>query len=544
MLKNIFLLCCGFVFVYASNETTRMLDLLDKRQEQGYINQELDYTDRKDPLSKNQQEQYLTKQKTYFFKTIEFDNEDVPKPAEEILHAYTNRYITINEIYEIIQKTTNYFISKGYSTTIVTIKKLDELNQKLILEIKYGYVDHIYLNNIDDSRKIFFGIPLDKGDKFNIFDLDQGLENLNNPSYLYNINIQPSDKMGYSDIYIYDKHYSYGTSLSVDNSASKDKGAFRATLSYTKSNLFGINDNLSLIYMDRLVQHRSKNKEYMYAFSYVVPIRYWELAYSLQYSNARSFIQGSYGNFLSKNNTIRHKILAKKVIYRSQISKTSLYAGANLKDNKNKISDVVIDSSSGRYTSVLAGLEHSTRIFNGSFFMALEYQNGIPFLGAKGDSLDSLYKVNFQKIYINMAYQKHLYKNNNFGLFYRSNISGSYSPDPLLYADKFLVGDEYTVRGFKESSAAWDYGVFMNNTLSFRLNQFQSLNLEPFLGIDFAYGKDYLLPKSDFLMGASVGLRLALKNFHFDFTFAKDLHRGYKMPKESMPMYLRAKLII
>ncbi len=121
-------------------------------------------------------------------------------------------------------------------------------------------------------------------------------------------------------------------------------------------------------------------------------------------------------------------------------------------------------------------------------------------------------------------------------------MGASYSNEPLLYADKFLIGDEYTVRGFKESSAALDYGAYSNNTIYLQfLNAPKYLRvLEPFVGLDMGYGRDYLLPNKDFLAGIAFGFRYNLNHLSLNLTASKALHKSSNMPSETIPIYLRA----
>lgn len=111
-----------------------------------------------------------------------------------------------------------------------------------------------------------------------------------------------------------------------------------------------------------------------------------------------------------------------------------------------------------------------------------------------------------------------------------------------MYADKFLIGDEYTVRGFKESSAALDYGAYSNNTIYLQfLNVPKYLRaLEPFVGLDMGYGRDYLLSNKDFLAGVAFGFRYNLNHLSLNLTASKALHKSSNMPSETIPIYLRA----
>ncbi|MDE6885785.1 MAG: ShlB/FhaC/HecB family hemolysin secretion/activation protein [Helicobacteraceae bacterium] len=518
----------------------RTLDLLEKRQERNMIDRELNYYNkdrriRKDKIDKDKQKEIL--EKKYLFTAIRFTNE-VPDGLYEILSKYINIKLNINDIYELVKESTNYFVENGYTTTLVTVKRILKDRHILILEAKYGYVNNIYLNG-EDSIRLSLGFPQDSYDKLNIFDLDQGIENLNNSSYMYNMQIKPSEKTGYSDIYIDEEFYSYGLTFDLDNSASKDKGMYRGSIGYTHSNLLNLNDSINLTYLKRFFNEVTDDKEDIYMLNYSIPIRYLKISYSLQYSYSSSMI---YGITTTQNKSIsmKHKLNLKYILHRSQTDKVSIYLNAELKDNTNKLGSIKVESSSGRYTSIKAGIDYSTKIANGSFFIMAEYQGGIPFLGGKRNSKDSVYDINYNKFYFNMSYLKYVYTNETLGLIFKTNFAGSYSKNTLLYADKFFVGDEYTIRGFKESSAAWDYGAYINNTLSLKFMQpHRLLNIEPFIGLDIGHGRDYGLPRNDTLVGIAAGFKYYIENFEISLTISKDLYKGYGMPNENLPIYFK-----
>lgn len=524
------------------------LNFMEKKQNEQNIEKQLEQAEKryKPQTTKKKGTQNLTKKK-YFFKTIRFSNykSEIPTEISAILSKYTKRWISASEIYEIIEKTTNYFISKGYSTSVVIIDKLNTKKQYLILKINFGYVNNIYINDKPHTARAWTAIPLKKNSLFNIFALDQGVENISNASYFAEMNIKPSDKHdGYSDIYIYEKHDSMNIGVDIDNSADKDRGSFRGSVYYIGNNLFGISDQLYLLLSHRFLKNK-RDKENAYIGSYTIPIGYYKIMYQAQFSDVENTINGNYGNYLNANQTIKHKLSFKRAVYRDTNTKATIYVTMALKDVFNKINDSLIEANSGRYTNITLGFEILEYLSQGSLFFNLEHQSGVPFFGARQDSQNSIYRVNFEKINFNLFYNQYVFRNQYLGVLFKMNAAGSYSKDTLLYADKFFVGDEYTVRGFKESSAAWDWGFYINNTISLKFNTKNIyLNFEPFIGLDFGYGRDYELEKNDLLIGIAFGVKYTLENLSISFAISKDLHKGRGMPKESIPMYFRASVSI
>nr|WP_250489105.1 ShlB/FhaC/HecB family hemolysin secretion/activation protein [Campylobacter jejuni] len=460
-----------------------------------------------------------------------------------ILKKYINQPLSVNDIYNMIKELTNFIISKGYSTSSVTIDKIDQKYHILFLDLQYGFVGEVYLNGDNNTTRIDFGVPLKKGDKFNIYDLDTAIENLNNGAKDVKISVKASENYGYSDVFINLKSKPPDLILDLDNSGYKNKGEYKASTYISLSNIFNLNDSIRFGFIKGLLKDMSKEREDVYVASYTLPIQGYQLSYSLQYSDNINVIEGNDNSFIKNTDTsLRHKIMLKKILHRTSKDKFSIYANLGIKDNINKIDNFRLESSSGRYSSIASGIEYSTLAFGGFLFLNLEYEKGIPFLDSKRDFKDSLYKIEFNKVNFNLSYQKSFYINDSLAFLYQNSLGASYSNEPLLYANKFLIGDEYTVRGFKESSAALDYGAYGNNTVYLQfLNVPKYLRaLEPFVGLDMGYGKDYLLPNKDFLAGIAFGFRYNLNHFSLNLTASKALHKSSNMPNETIPIYLRA----
>ncbi|WFA98952.1 ShlB/FhaC/HecB family hemolysin secretion/activation protein [Campylobacter coli] len=426
----------------------------------------------------------------------------------------------------MIKELANFIVAKGYSTSSVTIDELDQERDILFLDLKYGFVGEVYLNGDNNTTRLDFGMPLKKGDKFNIYDLDTGIENLNNGARDVKIVVKASENYGYSDIFINLKSKPPDLILDFDNSGYKAKGEYKASAYLSLSSILNLNDSIRFGFIKGLLKDMSQERENVYVANYTLPIQSYQLSYSMQYSDNINMIEGYDNSFIKNTDTsLRHKIMLKKILHRTSKDKFSIYANLGIKDDVNEIDNFRLESSSGRYSSIASGVEYSTLAFGGFLFLNLEYEKGIPFLGSKKDSKDSLYKIEFNKAFL-----------------YQNSLGASYSNEPLLYADKFLIGDEYTVRGFKESSAALDYGAYSNNTIYLQfLNAPKYLRaLEPFVGLDMGYGRDYLLPNKDFLAGVAFGFRYNLNHLSLNLTASKALHKSSNMPSETIHIYLRA----
>lgn len=525
----------------------RVLDLLHKQKEEKYIQEQLQYPDK---YQNNPQDEIkeFEDNKEYIFKNISVQSKHkISKVVLEISKSYENRPLKKQDIFELIKKTSEYYIRRGFTTTLVTIKSGNIKTGELILEVKLGYINSINIKNSKYSKiRIFDAFPIKKGDILDIYALDQGLENLNNGGYSYHMQVEPSQKIGYSDIVLSEKKISGGINLGLNNSSTIDKGALRSILGFTQYDLFGINDILSLTYMERFIHDRNKNKESIYSGMYSIPFKYWKFSYSWSYTDSYANIKAQYADYTNKSQNFRQNLRIQRVLHRNKNSKTTLYTESKMRGQKNQVNNLLIEINSKNYTAIGAGIEHVNKLFGGNLYLDIEYLRGVPIFGGQGDRKDSIFKAEYNKVNFNASWQKYFYYSPYVALIYRLNVGASYSNDELFYADKFFIGDQYTVRGFKESSLALDKGGYIANTIILKPIYFQGSvwNIEPFFGLDYGGGRDYGLNYNDQIAGVAFGANYFWKIISFGVTISKPLFYSIDMPKESIPVYFNLNISI
>lgn len=534
-----------FSFIICTLEAQRLdsalqnLERFDQKHLQDYIDKELNQSNKEQNIKPNNIINSQNSHK-YFFKSIIFEKTKLNlKENIEIIKTYENRILTTQDILDIISKTTNNLIKKGYSTSAVTIKQIDQINQILILEVKVGKIDNILLNNNLNDRRLKT-LPLKNGSVFNIFDLDQAIENLNNASINTISNIQASNQYGFSNIYLQTQDQPFEFYTNMDNSGQSDMGEYRSSIAITSNNIFNINDSFNLTYSKNFPFAKSGYDEELYFASLSIPINNSKILFSFSNSRTSTKAYGYASEYTRKNNIYRYKIGLKHILTRINKTKVSIYSNINIKETKNTIDDIILETSSGRYNSISIGIETLSSISNGSIFSQLEYSKGVKLFGSRGNIKNSPYDTEFDIIKIPLSIQKYIYSNQNYGLLLKSNFATFYSKDSLLFADKFSIGSEYTVRGFKDSSVSLDYGTYLNNTLYLKLfdtNKYIQ-SFSPFIGIDFGYGRDYYLPNSDKLIGIAYGILYNIGNLNIKATFSKPIKKSSNMPDEKSPFYL------
>lgn len=507
----------------------------NKRQELLEIEKNIDNFNSIKLDTQSKKTQSSVSNKRFYIKQIIIENETMLPGLQKQLQKYTPKKLTINDIYTIIHIINNYYLSNGFSTTLVNLEKIDLDNGKLIFKIYYGLVNKIYVNNILDTYKAKINIPIKSRDKFNIIRLDQALENIKNSSYEVTASIVPSTKPGYSDIYIYEKHKKLNLSVGVDNSGNDNNGFLSSNLNLTVNDLLGVSDTLSFIQVHRFLNLEA-NSENTYAVNYRLPYNYFLINYSLQYAQSKYIINGDLDNYYNKNNILNHNISLQRYLYRDSNHKVLLYVSYTNKKTINKIDDIVLNSSSYTSEKIDIGINLLKILNTGYIYADFKYKKGLSKNNLKNENDDSIYDKYFDIFNFLLIVNKYLYHNDTFRIDFNTNIEATYTPNYLLNTNKFYVGDNYTVRGLQLNTVMWDYGGYAKNDLVFKLHTLPMVDFK--IGVDIGYGRDRELINNDFLVGVSGSVDINYNNFNTYFTLARILKTGYDMVKEDITMYL------
>ena len=554
-MKRLFLVLGVSSYVFAARDPFKQIEetqrLLELRKQQEYINKQLEYPDKATTVQEKEEKIDIPEGEKYKFNTIEVltpDGKPVRKRAiKKIVSKYLTEELGKKEIYELLSELSNYYLKKGYMTTLVTIKSGNVKKGELIYEVKEGRLRDInYLDRKKtalENLKIGMAFPTSKGKLLTTQDMDQGLENMNIGGNNNVTEVTPTEEYGYSDIIIEESYRATGFGMGIDNSGTEDKGVAKLNVNFSQDNILGINDNLSLNYIERLSKNREEDKESNYDIGYSLSLGYWNLSYGYNLGDNVNTTKSDLGAYVSKSKSEKHKFKLKRVLYRSKVTKTTFNTELILKNNYNSFNGITLSVNTKKYTTFKVGIDHTTKLFGGTTFGMIEYERGVPWFGGQGDPKvlpPGAYKNEYNKINFSLDWRR-MFSIVTQQFQYGLKIGGAYSDDRLLSANQFTMGDEYTVRGFKESSVAGNKGIYMNNTLSYMwsedMNRFVKM-FTPFIGFDMGVSRDMDLPTSDFIMGMAIGLKFYIYGLSGSITYGIPLKWADGMPKEDNPVYL------
>ncbi|PHM39920.1 HecB [Xenorhabdus mauleonii] len=450
-------------------------------------------------------------------KNISIENaEHYPKSKQDSLIAQNiSKCMTLKDVKSLIDTISAHYMEKGYITSAAFLKQqnLAKIAKgNLIISVIEGKIDNI---NVDGENPVMLDMvfPNMKGKILNLRDIEQGLDQLNRlPSYQVKIDIQPSDKPGYSDIILKKGSSKIPASvdLSLDNSGQKRTGETQASVFLRLDNTLQLADSLTF-YLNKDTDFSNRYKSWYIASGLSIPYGYWLFNYRYTKNESNQYIPlaaPNYGELPYMGKGRSHSILANRVLYRDGKQKLSLNTGFTSRKTKNVAGTFTLDSSSNLSTLNL-GFEYSTILLGGYFRFNPSMTKGLSIFGATEDNnLKNSAKSKFHKFSASSSYYKPLTKD----IYYFTSAYGQYSQKNLYSSERLSIGGLYSVRGFKDQKITGNSGFYWRNELNWKLMTTPKLGELSLNGsIDTGWLKDeYATRFADggSLTGASLGLNL------------------------------------
>lgn len=447
--------------------------------------------------------------------------DDAPsEEVESILAARQGTVMGSAEIMALVRDLTNHYIKKGFVTTVVTVLPGKLSSGTLTLEVKWGTIKDITINGkpatgIRDKLRLFSAMPNADGKRLNMADIDQAVDNLLKGGGNDKIQIVPSDELGSSVLDVTTtepRMLSFG--VGVNNSGREVEGWNQYSASLGVNNLLGLNDTLSTYYAQQDFKD-ADNLQQIGSINYSLPIGYWTLDASWYGSRYEKAIDGMFGRYFTEGSSQRYNLKLSRMLHRDAQGKTSGYVKFGVRKNENAVEGQLQGTASKTYSEIGAGVTHVGTLFGGWVYGDLGISAGVPWMGgAWRDDPDLVrFDTNYTKVNGLVSWTRP-FRIAGIDLQYELGTGFQYSENTMVNDARMSIGDEYTVRGFKDSVFYGDSGAYFSNTLSLpiRASALGGMQVTPFIGYDAGYvkknGPD---SKAEYVMGAAVGLRFASK---------------------------------
>ncbi|PHM72339.1 ShlB/FhaC/HecB family hemolysin secretion/activation protein [Xenorhabdus sp. KJ12.1] len=465
--------------------------------------------------------------------------ENIPfKKQASLIQPYLSKCLTINDLNALTKDITNYYLKKGYITSAALIKPQSVIQGDLTISVVEGKINSI---TIDDEHLLALKLafPNMTGKILNLRDIEQGFDQINRlSSYQVNIDIQPTQKVGYFDVVLkrISSQNPLRASLSLDNNGQKNYGTNQLSTTVDIDNPLRLAD-LWTFSVNRNSDFRNGHKTWYVTSGVSIPYGYWLFGY--QYSWNKSFQDMLIDNakFRYEGKGQSHNLKAVRTLYRDGKQKLALNMNFTRRNTENGIGDVKFSINSPTLSTMNIGLNYSSTLFGGYFTFNPTITKGLKILGATEDnSFPDTPKSRFHKVSMSANYFKPLKSD----IYYLTSVYGQYSPDHLYASEKISLGGQYSVRGFKEQNIIGNKGGYWRNEINWKIKRLPVLGEISVTGsLDTGWIKNEKNRASEGgnITGTSLGIFLNSGNSHHSFVVGKPLNHPKHLKPDNWVIY-------
>ncbi|GFZ93220.1 transporter [Dyella caseinilytica] len=425
-------------------------------------------------------------------------------------------------------------IDRGYVTTRVGLQAQDLSKGVLTITLVPGVIHGICMADGSSSNDWRWALPMRPGDLLNLRDIEQGMEQMKRlPSQDVKIDIAPAEGSGQSDLVVTVQHSKpWRVVATLDDSGAAATGLYQAGLNIGIDNPLHAADMLSLGVTHDVFNGTGRGTQ-GFNGNYSIPRGDWLFTISIYGYRYHQTVEGSAQTFVSSGTSKAIDLVAQRLLYRDQHSKTTaeLHVGKRLAHSY--IEDVELDSQRRNMSTLEAAIAQRRYIGNAQLDLRLAERFGVPWFGGEHDPADHrpddpTFRYHLTTLDASLTQPFTLGKQ---PVQWTSEFHGQYTDNHLYGSEYIGIGGRYTVRGFDgDQTLAAAKGWYWRNTLSLPVGHW------PFVfyaGIDAGRvsgpGTDYI-PGNTALSGGFFGLRGIYRQLSWDAFIGKALHGGDLVP--------------
>ncbi|MDO5089807.1 MAG: ShlB/FhaC/HecB family hemolysin secretion/activation protein [Leptotrichiaceae bacterium] len=485
----------------------------------------------------------------------------------QLVSKYRYSEIGIKELNILVNEANALLVKRGFVTSRVSADTDNIKEGKIILQVITGKIDKIKLNHnrFGDKLKIFFNKPVTEKNILNIKDIDTMTDNFNkNSSNSFAVNIEPSNKEGYSNIVAKNEVKGKTTvSVGYNNHGDEQGGKNRAKIALDIESPLGINDLLSMNIQG--VKRKKVNRDWKIPEASLLP---GQIAPNGPFTGYDPNMHGllppqrntllwniiyrvplrSYSLTLSGNKSVyRRSTYAYNTIYDLSGSSTAITANLSkiiYRDNRNKLIGNIeikrknsksyfedVELTDRNLTIGTIGLNYDTVLFKGISGLGISYSKGLRIFHGERDAEkgEKSPKSEAERMNFNFYWYKPM-KNLTFRLTAEAQISKNVN----YGSEKMTLGGIGSVPGYKYDNISGDRGYSLLSELSY-IFRYKNQRLIPYISYGIGEtknNKDNSEYKFGKVKGGSIGLRYSSTYFDIDVSYARPFSQSkYVKPK-------------
>ncbi|QEM83265.2 ShlB/FhaC/HecB family hemolysin secretion/activation protein [Halomonas binhaiensis] len=460
--------------------------------------------------------------------------------------SFEGRCLKVDDINALLGDITNAYVDRGFVTTRAYVAQQDLTQRQLKVVVFEGRIEALEsVGDVPTARELAMASPTGAGDLLNLRDLEQLVDQLSRlPSRQSTMELVPGEDVGSSRVQLASEGgRPVRFSLGRNNDGTEDTGEQQWALGFEWDSPLGLADQLRMQWGHDVTEDSGIGSRDGY-IHYSVPFGYWYVSYSYTESAYNSFGQADGQVFDYDGSSQRHQVMAQRLLYRDQVSKTSANIALSRVTTRNNIDGSRTAISSQRLADVTLGLNHGRRVGSALVNADLQWSKGLRNFGAQHDenTPPGDPKAQFEKTMLTLSAVQ------PFSLFdqslrFTSLAHGQWSDDVLYSPYRLTIGGQESVRGFKEQSLSGDSGAYWRNQVSWHLPLekarpvFHSMELS--LGYDMGviHHSDYSFGVNGRMTGYAVGLGLQGEHLAVDVSAAHSLERPEFIEDDETPVY-------
>ena len=387
--------------------------------------------------------------------------------SAKLTAPWVNQCLNIPRLTELTNAISDWYISRGYITSRAFLTEQDLSSGVLHIAVLEGKLQQIRLEGVP-SRTLLMTFPGMEGKILNLRDIEQGMEQLNRVRQTpVEIEILPGSQQGFSIVNLTaTPEFPLNGSVSFDNSGQKSTGTGQLSGALFFNNMLGLADKW-FISGGRSSDFSSSKDAQNFAAGVSIPYGYGLLDYNYSWSNYLSTIDNNGYAWRSTGDSETHRLNGSWVLFRNGDVKTAASLGLTHRINRNKLNDILLETSSRKLSSVSLGINHTQKIASGVATFNPSFTQGVPWFGAEDDNdkQGDVPRAEFRKWSVSGSFQRPLAEK----LWWLSSVYFQWSSDRLYGSERLTLGGETSVRGFKEQYISGDNGGYWRNEVNYSL---------------------------------------------------------------------------
>ena len=454
-----------------------------------------------------------------------------PRQLERIAAPFVSRTLGSAHIRVLLDRITRALVAAGYVTSRAYVGNQNLREGELTVTVLAGRIESIRYNGEllrpGEARLpgVRLALPMRQGDVLRLQDIEQAIDQLNRlRRNAVQVQIQPGEHAGGSVI---DLRNNEGParkySVSADNQGSASTGRLRLQAGVEQGNGLGLMETMSLGLTS------SKDTNALYG-TLSLPLGYYTLTGMLSWSEYQSLI----GNTALVHGTSQNFSLAlNRLLARDQNSKTAIDVSLAKRRSDRAINNAALTPQN--LAVLRLGINHlrhfGTPAGDGQWSLDTGVVRGLKGLGADHDAAElpgEAAHAQFTKVEVSGASRIPQVT----GVSWRGRLAGQCSRTPLFSSEQLFIGGAYSVRGFAESVAGGDCGIYLRNEAVWEVVLplwSRGLRLEPYAFLDGGAVRSAASGQHQSAVGTGLGLRLAFARGNAEFTVGRPLHNATGM---------------